>query len=82
MSSSLKLTIAWLLLLTSTFLSYFVAGLDKNGIFVSILAFKKFLLVGFIYLEGIKCHWFYKLILIFGGASLIIGNLIWVLPRV
>lgn len=80
MNTSLKLTVAWLLLLASTFLSYFVAGLDHNGVFVSILAVKKFFLVGFIYLEGIKSHWVYKFILIIGGFSLVIGNLIWRVP--
>jgi hypothetical protein len=82
MNTSLKLTIAWLLLLTSTILSYFVAGLDHNGLFVSILALKKFLLVGFIYLEGIHSHWLYRIILIIGGCSLLIGNLIWRVPGV
>lgn len=82
MNTSLKLTVAWLLLLASTFLSYFLVTLDHNGVFVSILAVKKFFLVGFIYLEGIHSHWVYKFILIFGGFSLIIGNLIWRVPGV
>jgi len=82
MNTPLKLTIAWLLLITSTLLSYFVADLDRNGLFVSVLALKKFFLVGFIYLEGIKSHWFYKIIIILAGGSLFIGNLIWSLPRI
>jgi hypothetical protein len=80
MNNTLKLTITWLLLVTSTLLSLFVFDLDKNGLFVSILAMKKFVLIGFIYLEGIKSHWLYRIILIIGGASLLIGNLIWRLP--
>ena len=81
MNTSLKLTITWLLLLAATFLSFFVADLDRNGIFVSVLAYKKFLLIGFIYLDGIKSHWFYRSLLILGGVGLLVGNLIWNLPR-
>jgi len=82
MNNALKLTITWLLLLTSTILSFFIFDLDRNGIFIGILAFKKFLLIGFIYLDGIKSHWFYRIILIFGGASLLIATIIWRMPRV
>lgn len=82
MNTSLKLTVAFGLLIASTLLSYFVAGLDHNGIFVSILAVKKFYLVGFIYLEGIKSHWFYKIILLLGGVSIFIGTWIWKAPVV
>jgi|GEM_PF-754602 hypothetical protein len=82
MNSTLKLTVTWLLLVTSTILSFFVFDLDRNGIFIGILAFKKFLLIGFIYLEGIKSHWLYRIILILGGASLLIATVIWRMPRV
>ncbi len=80
MTIPLKLTVAWGLLLASTILSYFVSSIDHNGLFVSVLALKKFFLVGFIYLEGIRSHWFYKFILIFAGSSLILANLIWNMP--
>ena len=82
MTNSFKLTITWLLLITATLLSFFIADLDRNGLFVSILAYKKFLLIGFIYLDGIKSHWLYRIILIVAGASLLVGNLIWQMPRV
>lgn len=82
MNTNLKLTVAWILLVLATILSYFVSDLEHNGLFVSVLAVKKFFLVGFIYLEGIKSHWFYKTILILGGLSLFIGNLIWSVPKV
>lgn len=77
MKNSLKLTITWLLLLASTLLSFFVADLDRNGIFISILAYKKYLLIGFIYLEVFHAHWLYKSVLILTGAGLLVGNLIW-----
>lgn len=77
MNNSYKLTITWLLLVTATLLSFFVAGIDANGIFVSFLAYKKFLLIGLVYLEGMKAHWFYRLILILTGAGLLIANLLW-----
>jgi hypothetical protein len=82
MNNSLKLTITWLFLMASTLLSFFVADIDRNGLFVSILAYKKFLLVGFIYLDGIQSHWFYRMILILSGAGLLIGNLIWRMPKI
>lgn len=77
MKNSLKLTITWLLLIASTLLSYFVADLDKNGIFISVLAYKKFLLIGFVYLEVFHAHWLYKGVLLFTGAGLLLGNLVW-----
>lgn len=77
MKNTYKLTITWLLLLASTFLSFFISDLDGNGIFVSILAYKKFLLIGFIYLGAMSSHWIYRLVLMMGGAGLLIGNLIW-----
>lgn len=77
MKNSYKLTITWLLLTASTLLSFFISDLDGNGLFVSILAYKKFLLIGFIYLDAMKSHWFYRMILILGGAGLLIGNLVW-----
>lgn len=77
MNQSLKLTVAWLLLVVATILSYILADIDKNGVYVGILAIKKFLLIGFIYLEGSKAHWFYKILLIMTGLSLVVGNLIW-----
>lgn len=82
MKNSLKLTITWLLLLTATLLSFFISDIDRNGIFVSILAYKKFLLIGFIYLDGMRSHWVYRTILVVTGASLLIGNLIWRMPRI
>ena len=80
MTQSLKLTITWLLLLTATFISYFVKDLDANGLFVTILAYKKFLLIGLIYLDGMGAHWVYKTILAVLGGGLILGNLIWSTP--
>ncbi len=80
MNTSLKLTIAWALLLIATFLSLIVSKLEHNEMFVSILALKKFLLVGFIYLEGIEAHWLYRIILIIGGISLIIITGIFKVP--
>lgn len=82
MNTSLKLTITWLLLVASTILSVFVMDLEQNGNFVSILAYKKFMLIGFIYLEGIKSHWFYRILLIVMGAGLFIGDFIWDIPKV
>lgn len=82
MNTSLKLTITWLLLVASTILSVFVVDLKGNGNFVSILAYKKFMLIGFIYLEGIKSHWFYRILLILLGAGLFIGDYIWQIPKV
>lgn len=77
MSQKFKLTIAWALLIIATILSLFISQVDKNGIFVSILAFKKFMLIGYIYLEAMEAHFIYKLIIFFGGSSLLIANLIW-----
>ena len=80
MNQSLKLTITWILLMTSAILSLFVFDLERNGLFVSILAMKKFLLIGFIYLDGIESHWLYRIIIILGGAGLLVGQLIWSSP--
>ncbi len=77
MQESMKLTVAWLFLVGATLLSYFLKDVDKNGIFVGVLAIKKFLLIGFIYLEGASVHISYKLMLLVTGLSLVIGNLIW-----
>lgn len=77
MTTSLKLTITWALLFVASLLNFFVAHLDSNGIFVAILAFKKFLLIGLIYLDAIESHWFYRIIIIFFGLSLILISLIW-----
>lgn len=77
MSHSLKLTITWGILTVATLLNYFVRNLDSNGIFVSILAFKKFILIGMIYLDGIESHWFYRIMLTIFGLSLILISLIW-----
>lgn len=82
MTVSFRLTIAWLLLVIATLLSYFISDLDRNGIFASILAFKKFLLVGYIYLEGIHAHFVYRMILFVGSISLFIGMLIWKAPSI
>lgn len=77
MSTSLKLTITWAILVIATILNLFVVHLESNGIFVSILAFKKFVLIGLIYLDGIESHWFYRTIIIVTGLSLIFISLIW-----
>ncbi len=77
MKQSMKLTVAWLMLVGATLLSYILIDLDKNGVLVGILAVKKFFLIGFIYLEGSKTHLFYKSMLVLTGLSLVIGNLIW-----
>ena len=82
MNSSLKLTITWLFLVTSTLLSYFVFDLYWNGFFIAVLVLKKFLLIGFVYLEGLEAHWFYKIILIIAGSSLLIAHFFWKMPRV
>ena len=77
MSNSFKLTITWALLVASTLISFFVADLGKNGIFVSILAYKKFLLIGFIYMGASRAHWVYKLVLMVTGFGLLLANLVW-----
>lgn len=77
MSNSLKLTITWMLLVASTLLSFFIADLGRNGIFVSVLAYKKFLLIGFIYLGASRAHWIYKFILMIAGFALLLVNLLW-----
>ncbi len=77
---TLKLTITWLMLVVATILTLFVAHLDRNIFFVAILTVKKFLLIGLIYLEGYKAHWFYKGILFLGSISLGIAALIWGKP--
>lgn len=80
MNNSLKLTITWLMLVVATVLTYFVAHIDRNIFFIAILTLKKFLLIGFIYLEGYKTHLFYKMILICGGLSLLLISLIFGRP--
>lgn len=80
MNETLKLTITWLMLVVATILTIFVSHLDRNIFFIAILTIKKFLLIGFIYLEGYKAHLFYKMILIFGAISLGIASLIWGKP--
>ena len=82
MNNTLKLTVTWLILIVATILTYFVAQLDRNIFFLSILTVKKFLLIGFIYLEGYKTHFFYKMILIAGSVSLIIASLIFGKPGI
>lgn len=77
MNSTLKLTITWAFLVVATILNYFVSNLDSNGIFVSILALKKFLLIGMIYLDGIESHWFYRIMLTIFGLSILLISLIW-----
>lgn len=82
MNNTLKLTITWLMLIVATILTYFVSHLDRNIFFIAILTVKKFLLIGFIYLEGYKTHLFYKVILIAGSLSLIIASLIFGKPGI
>ena len=77
MNNPLKLTITWALLVASTLLSFFIADLGKNGIFVSVLAYKKFILIGFIYLGASRSHWVYKVGLSVAGFALLLGNLVW-----
>lgn len=74
-NNSLKLTITWAMLFVATLLTYFVAHLDRNIFFIAILTVKKFLLIGFIYLEGYKTHLFYRMILICGALSLVVLSL-------
>lgn len=80
MNDSIKLTVTWLMLVVATVLTIFVAHLDRNMFFIAILTIKKFLLIGFIYLEGYKSHIFYKMILITGSISLVVASLIWGKP--
>lgn len=77
MSNSFKLTLTFGFLIIATVLNYFVLKLESNSIFVSILAFKKFMLIGLIYLEGIESHWFYRIFLTIAALSLIFISLIW-----
>lgn len=81
MTSTFKLTITWLLLVCSSILSLFVVNVNGNDTFVSILAYKKFLLIGFVYLEGMKAHWVYRILILIAGSALIVGDYIWGLPR-
>lgn len=82
MNVTLKLTITWLLLVAATLLSFFAFELPGNGNFVTILAYKKFLLIGFVYLEVFFAHWFYRILIILLGGGLLIGDLIWEIPKV
>lgn len=80
MNNTIKLTITWLMLVIATILTLFVAHLDRNIFFISILTIKKFLLIGLIYLEGYKTHFFYKMVLVIGSMSLVVASLIWGKP--